>query len=221
MHLPINLFEDIMNNRKIVQQIIVTTICIILLYSCSVTTKELETVVEVERTDIGVIAPAKTLSGTVKQGLSVIYYEKYSKRNLDNLPQNESAVYPSFKGEPIAQLNHQFGKEDVFGSGTNRLIGMRMKGFLNLSEPGVYQFQALANDGIKVTLSGKTLVNDPSQHSDRLTNIGLATVTTAGWYDVVVEYFQRKGTAALILYWKEPGKQEFVPIPKEIYGHLP
>jgi hypothetical protein len=220
-YLLINPYEDDVKNRKLAKEIIVTTICMLLLYSYSATAKEVETPVSVERIDIGVIAPVKTSSGAMQQGLSVIYYKKYSKRNLNSLPEDKSAKYPSFRGEPIAQLNHQFGKGNVFGSGTNRLIGMRMKGFLNLSEPGGYQFQALANDGIKVTLFGKTLLNDPSQHSDRLTNIGLATVTTTGWHEVVVEYFQRKGTAALVLYWKEPGKQKFVPIPKEIYSHIP
>jgi hypothetical protein len=208
-------------NRKVRKEIVLVFIVFSLLYSCSPSTKELAMPESVERIDVGEIDPALTSNAAIQQGLNVTYYKKYSQRNLDNLPENESAVYPSFRGEPIDQLNHHFGKDEVFGSGTNRLIGMRMKGFLNLSETGVYEFQALANDGITVILSGKILLDDPSQHSDRLTNIGLVTVKTPGWHEMVLEYFQRKGTAALVLFWKEPGEKEFVPVPKEIYGRIP
>ena len=72
-----------------------------------------------------------------------------------------------------------------------------MKGYLNLTEPGIYEFQALSNDGIVLRMSGQTVLSDPAQHSDNLSNIGRVTVLTAGWYPIIVEYFQRKGTAAL------------------------
>lgn len=210
-----------METIQSVKKNILTAICLALLSSFCAFAEESEVHVIVERTDIGEIDPAPVESAAMQPGLSVIYYKKYSPRNLKNLPETESAKYLSFQGEPIIQLNHQFGKGDVFGSGTNRLVGMRMRGYLNLTKADIYEFQALSNDGVSVIISGKPLINDPTQHSDRLSNIGVVTVKTPGWYPVIIEYFQRKGTAALVLYWKSPGSKEFEPIPQEIYGHIP
>lgn len=200
---------------------IITALFLILLCCVAASAQDSQVVEGSEQVEIVGVHPVDISEVDIHQGLSVIYYRKYSARHLNSLPEAESSVYPSFQGEPIAQINHQFKKNNVFGSGTNRLIGMRMRGYLNLSKTGTYQFQALSNDGIRVELSGKTLLSDPTQHSDRLSNIGSVTVTTPGWYSVVVEYFQRKGTAALILYWKIPGTKDFVPIPPEVYGHTP
>lgn len=155
------------------------------------------------------------------KGLSVVYYLEFFERHLDAIPQNGSSSFIKKAGKPIFELNHQFGKEEVFGSGTNRGVAMRMLGYLVIKEKGMYQFQALSNDGVKVMLRGETVISDPEQHSDRLSNIGHVTIDKTGHYPLLVEYFQRKGTAALKLFWKTPGSNEFVPIPANAYVHLP
>ena len=38
---------------------------------------------------------------------------------------------------------------------------------------------------------------------------------------VIVEYFQRKGTAAIMLYWQPPGSSDLSIIPAKAYGHIP
>ncbi|MGI9535953.1 MAG: PA14 domain-containing protein [Desulfocapsaceae bacterium] len=155
------------------------------------------------------------------KGLSVVYYLEYFERDLDAIPQNGSSSFIKKTGKPIFELNHQFGKEEVFDSGTNRGVAMRMMGYLVLKEKGVYQFQALSNDGVNVMLSGEMVISDPEQHSDRLSNIGSVTINKTGHYPLLVEYFQRKGTAALKLLWKVPGSEDFAPIPPNAYVHLP
>ena len=155
------------------------------------------------------------------KGLSVVYYLEFFERNLDSIPGNGGSSFRKKTGKPIFELNHQFGKEEVFDSGTNRGVAMRMLGYLVIKEEGLYQFQALSNDGVNVLLSGETVISDPEQHSDRLSNIGDATFDKAGHYPLQVEYFQRKGTAALKLFWKTPGSENFVPIPPNAYVHLP
>lgn len=176
---------------------------------------------ELSLTDISVPRPANIQQSVIQPGLEVIYYKKFFKRHLRFLPEGTSPEYPSFTGKPITHLNHQFGKDEVFESGETRGIGMRMKGYLNLTEPGIYEFQALSNDGVILRMSGQTVLSDPMQHSDNLSNIGKVTVTTPGWYPITVEYFQRKGTAALKLFWKTPDSSEFFPVPEKTYAHIP
>ena len=79
--------------------------------------------------------------------------------------------------------------------------------------------QALSNDGIFLYLDDQLVLSDPKHHSDRLSNLAFVTIDTPGWYPVTIEYFQRKGTAALKLFWKTPAGEEQVPLPAEAYAH--
>ncbi len=164
--------------------------------------------------------PIDISQASLSPGLDVIYYQKFYKRHLRHLPQGPSQKYPSFKGKPITEINHQFGKDNVFDSGESRGIGLRMTGYLHLGQAGVYEFQALSNDGLIVKMDGQVVLSDPAQHPDRLSNIGRVSVNHPGWYPVIVEYFQRKGTAALKLFWKTPGTDEFSPVFSKAYGHM-
>ncbi len=176
---------------------------------------------DVSFTEISVTQPPHIQLSAMQPGLDVIYYKNFFKRHLRFLPEGKSSEYPSFRGKPITYLNHQFGKDEVFDSGETRGIGMRMTGYLNLTQPGIYEFQALSNDGIVFRMSGQTVLSDPGQHSDNLSNIGRVTVKATGWYPIIIEYFQRKGTAALKLFWKTPDSPEFFPVPEKAYGHIP
>ena len=96
-----------------------------------------------------------------------------------------------------------------------------MKGYIHFPEAGQYEMQALSNDGFILTLAGKLAISDPEQHSDRLSNIASVSINSPGWYQVVIEYFQRKGTAAVKLMWKTPGSSDLTPLPPSVYAHLP
>ncbi len=167
------------------------------------------------------INPAQIAAGQLKPGLASWYYLDFFERDLRLLPKSSYSKYPSFSGKPILQLDHQFGEGNIFDSGTNRGVGMRMNGYIQFPEAGRYEMQALSNDGLILYLSSILAINDPEQHADRLSNIAYVDVKTPGWYEVVIEYFQRKGTAALKLMWKSPGSAEFVPLPQSAYAHLP
>jgi hypothetical protein len=80
---------------------------------------------------------------------------------------------------------------------------------------------ALSNDGIRVEICSKMILTDPDVHSDRLSPQVLIDIPKPGWYPILVQYFQRKGTAAIELQWKLPGKAEFSVIPAEAYAHIP
>ncbi|RZW21848.1 MAG: hypothetical protein EX260_05755 [Desulfobulbaceae bacterium] len=157
----------------------------------------------------------------LSRGLSVVYYLEFFERHLDQIPRNGSSTFIKKTGPPVFELNHQFGKEEVFQTGTNRGVALRMQGYLVVKDTGDFEFQALSNDGVIVRMGGKTVISDPEQHSDRLSNVGHVTIDKAGHYPLMVEYFQRKGTAALKLFWKTPGSDKFVPIPAHAYVHLP
>ena len=165
------------------------------------------------------LKPAQVSAETIKPGLDALYYIDFFKRDLTALPKGKSTEYHSFRKKPIQKLDHQFGQEPVFDSNSNRGVGMRMTGFLHFPENGVYELQALSNDGILLYLDDQLVLSDPKQHSDRMSNLGLVTIDTGGWYPLEVEYFQRKGTATLRLFWKKPGASDQEVVPASAYGH--
>jgi hypothetical protein len=159
-----------------------------------------------------------TASGP-QPGLSVIYiFQKY--KSVDEIPTGKAALRMGRQGAPVAILNHQSGKEEsIFASGRSRGVGMVMEGFLDLKEPGTYRWQALANDGIRMFIDDRLIFEDPKVHSDRLTPVGTLQVSEGSRHPVRIIYFQRKGTAALKLYWQPPGAEQFSLVPAEVYWH--
>ena len=158
----------------------------------------------------------------IRPGLAVIYYLEYFKRHLDEFSAHAaSPLTISRAGKPIPYLNHRFGREEVFDSGTNRGVAMRMNGLIRFAKPGEYTFRALSNDGLRVYIGDTRIIDDPTQHSDRYAVQAVAVIRRAGWYPLKVEYFQRKGTASIALFWQTPSASGFVPVPAANYAHLP
>ena len=159
----------------------------------------------------------------LKSGLAVLYFHKFKARHLEKLPSGKQAIFDGKPGKPIPYLNHAFGKKNVFDSGTRKLIGMQMSGFLKLSTTGTYGFKAFANDGIRIWINNELVADDPEWHAkgDRYSEPLSIDISKAGWHPMLLRYFQRKGTATLRMYWKRPGEKDYSIIPAEAYAHDP
>jgi len=156
--------------------------------------------------------------GSQEPGLSVWYYKK-KIRHISSMPNSKKMAENGYRGKPIPYLAHRFGTREVFDSGESRGICVEMRGALKFAKIGDYRLKANSNDGIRIFLNDKMILDDPDVHSDRFTPQTIITIGEPGWYAVLVRYFQRKGTATLELYWQEPGAEEFVIVPAAAYGH--
>ncbi len=161
------------------------------------------------------------VKATLQAGLAVVYFYDYFARHLNPLSQGKLDPATGQPGQPIPYLNHQFEREVVFDSGTNRGVAMRMQGLLYLPDTGEYTFRALSNDGLRIYLSDQMIINDPTQHSDRYAVPAVVDIRKKGWYPLMVEYFQRKGTAAVKFLWRKPGAADFTAVPAQSYAHIP
>jgi hypothetical protein len=65
------------------------------------------------------------------------------------------------------------------------------------------------------------IINDPTQHSDRYAVAAVVDIKKKGWYPLKVEYFQRKGTAAIKFLWRKPGDEDFSAVTAQSYAHIP
>ncbi len=173
------------------------------------------------RTDAGALVldspNAKVSETDLEPGLSVVYVHGFW-RNLYQMPSEERARKSGFQGEPIPNLNHRFGEGPVFASGRAKGVGLYLDGFIKFEKPGNYEFQANTNDGFRLTVNGEKIIEDSIFHSDRLSKTETVKVNEAGWYPLKIQYFQRKGTATIELYWKRPGDAEKSIIPPEAFA---
>lgn len=174
-----------------------------------------------ETVSVSAIQPAAVETEQVKPGLSVRYYQDFFVRDLRRLSKPGITKYRSYEGPPILELNHAFGREEVFDSGRSQGVALRLEGYIHFADVGEYLVQAVSNDGIIMYLDGVETLSDPRQHSDRPSNTAHVHIEEEGWYPVMIEYFQRKGTATLRLLWKTPGGEEMIPVPAKAYGHIP
>ena len=164
-------------------------------------------------------ASAQSEPSRMHPGLAVTYYDK-KIRHLDELAKDKKLARKARPGKPVLFLDHRFGRGEVFDSGKKQAVVMRMSGFVHFGRAGRYAIRANSNDGIRIFVDGRMIVNDPDVHAARLTVPGIAVVEKPGWYPVLIQYFQRKGTAALSLFWQEPGSGRYVVMPAEVYAHL-
>lgn len=164
--------------------------------------------------------PVDVHGENLKQGLAVIYYhDKFN--HIDDMPKSEKSIAKYGRpGQPILLLDNQFGKGQVFDSGKRQEVGMLMRGYLHLDRPGKYLFQALSNDGFQLFIDGNLIVSDPGMHGDRLSEPGQFNVVRGGAFPVEIKYFQKKGTAALKLFWQPAGASFYSIVPSGVYSHL-
>jgi mannan endo-1,4-beta-mannosidase len=138
------------------------------------------------------------------------------------MPKGDPPYSWGFAGKPILILDRKFEpQEKIFDSGFHRGVALQMDGVIKFPTPGEYGIMALSNDGIRVYIGGKRVINDPDWHGDKYSRKNKMVLTESGWYPFKLKYFQRRGTAALKLFWKTPKDEDFTIIPAEAYGHLP
>ena len=156
-------------------------------------------------------------AAAIKPGLGVKYFFKYFDhiRELDNRSGGKV-------GEPIEQLNHvSFEDGKVLTSNKPMGVGAHIRGMIHLEQAGQYVFRLQSNDGVKFAIGGIELHVDPEIHAARWSPDLVYQVDTPGWYDFFLNYYQRKGTAALRLKWTPPGGGKSTVVPADAFAHQP
>lgn len=149
-------------------------------------------------------APGKRIAG-IKPGLRYAYYEKA----LDLLP-DFSTMKPAATGAAETIDLTPAVKRDA--------IALRFDGYIHAPHDGLYTFSLRSNDGSRLYLNGKTLVDNDGLHKME-TKTGFAALR-AGWHAIKVEYFESGGSEDLALFWAGPGI-DFQPVPTAALGHRP
>ena len=147
-------------------------------------------------------------------GLAVVYYQNYFKK-LDEI----TKLGKGKPGAPIMVLDHKTQDGNVLTATASMGVGAKITGLIKFDKPGKYGMQMLSNDGARVMIAGKKILEDDGIHGDEMSDPAELTIDQPGWYEIVVDYFQRKGTSALQLFWTPPGGSQGI-VPASQYAHV-
>ena len=147
-------------------------------------------------------------------GLAVVYFHNMFKK-LDEI----GKIGKGKPGEPIKILDHKTQDGNVLTDNLSQGVGAKIAGFIKFDKPGKYVLQMNSNDGARFTVAGKKVLEDDGVHADEMSTPAELTITEAGWYELAVDYFQRKGTSALQLFWTVDGGTQAI-VPASQYAHL-
>lgn len=163
---------------------------------------------------------AQTAAGNVemKPGLAVCYMhnlvshiDEFADWDMDNKCK---------PGTPLANLDSSAGEGKVLTSQLTDGVMAKITGYIHLDKAGPYKFSFESNDGVRLMIDGKLIVEDPDVHGDRFSEIGTMDVTKPGWYPLTIYYFERKNTSTLRFFWKPPGGEGTFPVvPAEALAH--
>lgn len=90
---------------------------------------------------------------------------------------------------------------------------VKWAGTLQAEEAGVYRFQTLSDDGVRVTLNGQQIINNWTVHAPTIDTSAAITLEAGKRYTIVVDYFEKTGEAVMRLSWQKPGAAGFSAIP--------
>ncbi len=151
--------------------------------------------------------------------LSVVYYD-LKIRWVQELEEYVK-IRDGRPGEPIPALNFCDCGGNVLTTDRKMLVGAIIDGVMNFDVPGTYELVAVSNDGIRLYVGGELIIDEPGVRGSEYTGTTMVTIEEAGWYGLHIKYFQRKGTAALELFWKRPDKDgDFEIVPATAYAHV-
>ena len=159
----------------------------------------------------------------LKPGLTVRYYT-VKIRYMDELVRFVKSR-PGTPGPVIAALDFadKGPGANVMGTKQPELVGAVIDGLIRFDQPGRYELAMVVNDGVHLHIGDRLVIEKdwdgmPSLMGDSV----WVAIEQPGWYQLHVKYFQRKGTAALELYWKKPGQAgEVELVPAEAFAHIP
>lgn len=156
-------------------------------------------------------------SSSLQDGLAVrYYYGTFDRiRDLEGFMRYKDGK----EGPALEGLHHEMGKGRVLTSGADDFVGAYITGYLNLEETGTYRFQVTNNDGARLHLGGARIHDDPGTGPARTSAPIPVEVTEPGWYAIEIWYFEKRGTATLVVLWSPSGEGDLIEVPTAAIKH--
>lgn len=159
-------------------------------------------------------------AGQLASGLAVSYAfpgdvtsVREAKRALDR---------KSKPGKPLSGLGYDDSKEGdhTLTSGKAMKVAASISGYIKFDRAGAYTLDFLNNDGLQISIGGQEVGFYDDIHSCGYAGEIDVDVPKAGFYELEAIYFQRKGTACLMMEWG-PDSDGLDLVPDSAFFHQP
>ncbi|MCA0872942.1 hypothetical protein LCL97_19090 [Seohaeicola saemankumensis] len=97
-------------------------------------------------------------------------------------------------------------------------VAANIRGYIKFDAPGIYELETWSNDGISATVSGQTIGHFDGRQGCEANQRVEVEVPQAGWYDLRILYFQKYGSACLMMKWGKKGKK-MSWVPNSAFGY--
>lgn len=149
-------------------------------------------------------------------GLAVSYAFGAGGRSLKEAKDKLRKAQP---GAPLVGLSYLDGNDgdDTLTSGKAQKVAAAISGYIRFDAAGTFQVDFYSNDGLEASIGGKQVVFFDGVHSCEPAGVTEVQVPSAGWYTFEATYFQRKGSACLMMDWDTGGGME--PVPDGVFAY--
>lgn len=154
-------------------------------------------------------------AATLSEGLAVSYAYPSKIRTLADaaVALDEAEPGPALPG--LSYLDSEAGEMTLTSSSETK-VAAAISGFIRFDTPGTYTLDVWSNDGIHVTIGGQQVALYDEVHGCESAGVQEVEVPAAGWYTLEATYFQRKGSACLLMDWSAEG--EMGPVPDDAFA---
>lgn len=151
--------------------------------------------------------------GSLSPGLAVSYASL--SPDTRNLLIAERALERKAKpGTPLRGLSYDDTKEGepTLTSDKAMFVGAEITGYIKFDKAGTYTLDFLNNDGLEMHIGGQKVALYDGIHGCGYSGEIEVNIPQAGYYALEATYFQRKGTACLMMEWGASSDDlDFVP----------
>ena len=163
------------------------------------------------------LAPAnpQPSAGSLENGLAVVYAYP---GNVQTIKDAKNALKSGKPGKPLAGLNYDDTKEGDLTMTADKAmkIAASISGYIKFDAPGTYTVDFLNNDGLEIHIGGQKVGFYDGVHACGYAGEQEIEVPSAGYYALEAIYFQKKGTACLMMEWG-PDSDGLEPVPNSAF----
>jgi RHS repeat-associated protein len=150
------------------------------------------------RVPVGCSVPVGHTSTTYDDGLVGLAATYYNSDGLAGAP----VAYALGVGTADGSINKNWGTAAPATGVNVDHWSVRLTGTITFPNPGLYTFRGTVDDGMRVTIDRRLLIDNFVVSSSHDTSPGTVSVDTAGWtVPITVEYLDSSSTASLQLNW--------------------
>lgn len=103
--------------------------------------------------------------------------------------------------EIVSEINFSWGTSSPNVNTQSDCFSATWQGLQNFATGGTYRFTALADDGVRVFIDGTVVIDNFTNNGTTVFNSADVNIT-AGTRDIVVQYTEFSGNAAIQFYWE-------------------